>query len=482
MRCRDLFLLSTILASSLVANAQEETAAPSAAEAFGATMGIGAVTIDGQTWTQIALRPEIPIGKLGIALDLVLYFDENGDIRKEDWDEGRDLIDKIYYLRWGHRGDPVYLRAGALDNVTLGYGMLVRHYSNTMEYPAKRRLGGEFDFRLGLPHVEGFIADFAELDDPGLIGLRATYPILGKLRIGAGIVHDGNLFNGMADADDDGVPDGLDRYEDYDDQQEWDYWHGLEDNLDGTGYWDQVRESASYPGDAWLGNDVPSYADVSESVTAISADLSYELLPNLDLYMQAASFSSLGTGYAPGARFRPASWFEMGAEYRVWGEQFIGEFFDRSYDLERSLFKADSLYSKKELLKHAPAMKGFYADAHFNAFNLITASAAWNSMTPDEGDTEDWNSLRAQASLNLAKVPKLSELSAYYQQVGVESLFELKSESTVHGIRLGYEIAPGANMNLNWQTSYEDINGDGLIEGDDEKVKRFLVETVFRLK
>jgi hypothetical protein len=482
-----MYLLKTLLMGSIVAfassvSAQDESQPTPDPASMGASMGVGAVTIDGQTWTQIALRPEFPFGKLGVALDLVLYFDENGDIRKEDWDEGRDLLDKIYYLRWGHPGDPVYLRAGALDNVTLGYGMLVRHYANTLHYPAKRRLGGEFDLRLGRPQVQGFVADFAELDSPGLLGLRATYPLFGNLRLGAGWVYDGNLFNGMADADGDGVPDGLDRYEDYDDQDEHNFWTGLESEVS-PDYWNQsVRNSASYPGDDWLGNPVPSYADTTTSLTAVSADLGFALLPNLDLYLQAAKFNGFGSGYAPGVRYRPASWFEAGAEYRVWGEGFIGEFFGRSYDLERNVFRNGGLQTKKESLVNAPAMKGFYADARFNAFNIITAFTSWNSMTPDLEDAVDYNTLHAEATINLSKVPKLTEMGAYYQQVGVESLFDLKSESTVHGVRLGYEIAPGADMRMNWQTSYEDANGDGVIAGSDETVKRFLVETVFRLK
>ena len=39
---------------------------------------IGSVTIDGKVWNQVALRPVIPFGKWGVALDLVVYFDAKG--------------------------------------------------------------------------------------------------------------------------------------------------------------------------------------------------------------------------------------------------------------------------------------------------------------------------------------------------------------------------------------------------------------------
>lgn len=473
----------SLLCGALPLLAQEGAPPPAQQAGWGAAMGIGAVTMDGQTWTQISLRPEIPIGKLGIALDLTLYFDDQGNVRKADWDEGKDLIEKIYYLRWAHKGDPVYLKAGALDDVTLGYGLLVKNYSNAMQYPAVRRVGGEFDLHLGKPQVEGFVANFRELGDPGLLGLRASYPVIGKLRVGASYLMDGNLYAGMQDEDGDHVPDELDRFADHDDRSEYQLWHDLETDLAANpDLWERMRQSAGYPGDAWLDNPLSDYSSAKESLQAIGADLGYELLPNLDLYFQWAKFNNYGSGWAPGLRWRPFHWLQAGAEYRVWGEQFIGEFVNRSYDLERTVFLGDTLLSREALLEHAPAMKGVYADALLSLFNILRVKAAYSSMSPDAAGADNWNSLWADAGLNLGKLPKLTELSAYYEQVGVKSLFALKTPSTVNGLRLGYELAPGAEMRLNWRTTYVDANGDGEIHGSAETVRTFAVETVFKLR
>ena len=46
----------------------------------------GAVTIDGKIWNQIALRPIIPIGKVSLALDIVFYIDQDGNIHDDEWD------------------------------------------------------------------------------------------------------------------------------------------------------------------------------------------------------------------------------------------------------------------------------------------------------------------------------------------------------------------------------------------------------------
>ena len=53
---------------------------------FANNASIGAVTIDGKIYNQIAMRPEIPIGKMGIGLDLYIYIDGEGNFYKESWD------------------------------------------------------------------------------------------------------------------------------------------------------------------------------------------------------------------------------------------------------------------------------------------------------------------------------------------------------------------------------------------------------------
>jgi hypothetical protein len=95
-------------------------------------LGVGSATIDGVLYNQVALRPELSFGKLGLGLDLPLYIDNEGNIRKDEWDEASDIIDKFLYIRWGEKSDPFWFKWGSLDNVTLGYGGLLSGYSNNL--------------------------------------------------------------------------------------------------------------------------------------------------------------------------------------------------------------------------------------------------------------------------------------------------------------------------------------------------------------
>jgi hypothetical protein len=88
--------------------------APDTTSTEGVSMGgsFGTLMVGDHTYTQIRLMPELVIGKVGIGLDVDILIDEDGNWRKEDWDHFDDYLKKVYYVRYGHRGDPFYGRIG----------------------------------------------------------------------------------------------------------------------------------------------------------------------------------------------------------------------------------------------------------------------------------------------------------------------------------------------------------------------------------
>jgi len=186
---------------------------------FGMGLGLGSVTINEKIYNQIALRPEFKFGKLAIALDVAIYMDEQGKIRKDEWDQISDYLDKFYYIRWAQQGDPFFAKLGAMDNTTLGYGILMNGYSNTTEYPQVRKIGVHTGMQLGSLGWEAFVANAKEITGPGLLAGRLTYQPLKKipLRIGGTIVTDVYPYKGLPDSDDDEVADALDMYPEEDD-------------------------------------------------------------------------------------------------------------------------------------------------------------------------------------------------------------------------------------------------------------------------
>ncbi len=171
-------------------------------------------------------EPITPIGKFGFGIVIQLLFDENGQIREDEWDEWQDYIDKIYYIRYGKKDDPFYIRLGGLDYTYIGYANIVNGYSNMIQYPSRRRYGGELSFWIpterykGMPIAGGefFFNDMKELfvesprDPSMLVGTRIFYRPLRFLEIGITGVADLNEYNAFEDRDGDGVPNQIDLY------------------------------------------------------------------------------------------------------------------------------------------------------------------------------------------------------------------------------------------------------------------------------
>ncbi|MDR1625268.1 MAG: hypothetical protein LBT33_01895 [Spirochaetia bacterium] len=131
------------------------------------------------------LSPGFALGKFRMDFDIDLNFrfdgGEDGDepeYRKEDWEyEGaREFFDvylpKIRSARYGEKGDPLVLRLGAIQGISLGNGFIVSSYTNEMFAPENRVFGGVaniFGSIVDIPHfgIDVFTSNAARFDVAG---------------------------------------------------------------------------------------------------------------------------------------------------------------------------------------------------------------------------------------------------------------------------------------------------------------------------
>jgi len=73
---------------------------------FGTAILTDLETGDQKIYYKLALQPELTFGKFGFGLNLEFYFDENSNLRKEDWSWSK-TIEKIWYARYGYKYEPV---------------------------------------------------------------------------------------------------------------------------------------------------------------------------------------------------------------------------------------------------------------------------------------------------------------------------------------------------------------------------------------
>ncbi len=486
----------------------EQEPEPSAKKPVNLGLGVGSATIDGVIYNQVALRPELSFGKLGIGLDLVMYIDNEGAIRKDEWDEASDFIDKFLFIRWGQKSDPFWFKWGSLNNVTIGYGGLLAGYSNMMEFPSVRKVGINTGVSFGNFGTELFLSNMKDFSRGGtLMGLRGTYKLSDAipLTFGLNFIMDMNQFSGLKDVDGDTYPDMFDDF-----PTDKDYWNdtdgdGIADvnggtkepengwDIDGDG--DNIIDSAD--SDLTLKPTPFSLKDNKATAQGFAFDLGYPILRGKSLSLEAyMEFNKLifpavagdayysrkamgGTGITvPGVRASLFSFLNVSFEYRIKQGFFAPQFFDGSYDLSRVVaeFSEDGTVIRTKdqvVLVDSSNTSGMYGSASADLFNLVSFSASYASMK-GEGDVE-FNSFNARFDINAENIPKLSVAQAYYLRNNDKNPFDFSNPTinTIFGYKVGYEVSKGVSLIWDFRQYYRDT-GTGL-----EPVKQTTIETAF---
>ncbi len=479
----------------------EQTKKDESATAFTGSILTGASTIGGENFQQIGFRGEMAFGKLGIALDIMLQLDENGKVRKEDWDKFEDYLDKFYYVRWGHKGDPFYIKAGGLDFTYMGYGSSIYGYSNTVEYPTYKRTGMELAFNTKDMGGEFIFSNFKELinDEPSMIvGGRVYYNIFKKLSVGVSYAGDLNVNNGLRDDDGDGYPDEIDLYP-YDSRYvtERDRHEKKlrESGLDETAIGHTIDQLvAADLLDPQKKSDLPRFNNDRDMINIIGADIGCPIIDKSyfkwEIYSQYATIlEKKSWGFSlPGTRITIGD-VRISADYRMTSDEFIFGFFNNTYELERaSIDKTGSemkVVTKLDYLDDVGAKKGFFLSIDFNILNAVTFLAGYQDLI--KGEEHD-RSLNAELKLRKGIIPFIESAGAYYIRndfgQNLDNYFDefttWKTPGTIMGYAVNVEIGEGVIISFDYKYTFEDKNGNGKIAGDDETIKTFSITSSSR--
>ena len=436
---------------------------------------MGSVTVQDRQLYRLSLRPEIPLGKLAVAFDIELFVGEDGDFQSRGWSfattaETFDtFLRKIYYVRYGKPGDPVFVRVGALDRVTLGYGLIMDRYRNTLQYPGVKNTGIRFQLeQMGGSNfgLEGMVSNFQDLEEGGaLVGLRLFNRPMPKLEVGLTYVVDLDQYAGLLDRDGDGFPDDVDAFPDDEDLALDNDGDGVSDDFDadddndgvididdGSGLPLRIRQGlADLEGDDFaVDRDVRRRTPFnktrvgSDPFGILGLDFGYRLLENeqlsLMIYGQMAVMiddddelspaAADSQGVAQGNRqaegfgvMVPGIWAKIGPfdarlEYRHFQDDFDAGYFDNLYDLDRARLDAATgrAQPKDARLGRGESLDGVYGRLVTDLFGLAQGGADYQHMV---GADEPMRQLHAEADLSpqlLAVVPRLRRASVYYQK------------------------------------------------------------------
>jgi len=454
------------------------------------SIGIGTVTIDGVTYTRIRLMPEIPIWKFKLGLDFDILIDGDGDIRKKDWDNFNAYLNKIMYLEFANRHDPLYLRLGAFPSVKFGHGLIMRDYTNMLDYPATKQLGAEIAVNTKTYGL-GFDVFCPNVDEHNIFAARVKgtpfaatgIPFLNNLEVGVTGVTDLNELGGLKDNDDDGYPNTFDDYPD-----DPHYWA----DTDGDGWPDPANQDSLDTGSGIIDLDADNNNEIDitqgwnnlyeylknvyklgkkESVTIIGADYTLPLvntkLFKLYHYGELAHILDYGSGAVfPGfgAKFLI---FDATLDYRFFGDDFEPNFFNYLYNNERALVVGDSIVTKRSTLKGINKSQGWRGELVSHLFNIIDLTVAYEDIHGKDYDMG--KSILGEVRLKKTFIPGLDYAYARYSQTQVKEFTTWKSPNAVIEAQIGYEITPATLLVWDYKVYYVDLNGDGKISDDETK-------------
>ena len=298
---------------------------------FNMAMGIGIQNFTGPvepgTYASIGLEPDFSYGKFGIGLDLTVNYNTNNgslNVRRADWavDSFQDFLEvylpKIAYVRYGLKGDPVFVELGSFSDATLGDGFIMGSYDNTLFMPDERHLGMQADldgrlFQAPFFGFESVVGNLAQLDVMG--GRLYVRPLVGT---------DMQVLNELE--------------------------IGFTAAVDTKPFFDTLS----------VGNPSP--------IAVYGGDIRVPIVNrrnafSLTAFTDVASIQSKSIGGMVGVGGRIINVFTYGLQLRALGEDFIPDYFGPTYDLLR-----DQQYMIVQTGGFSPAMLGWLASVGTSFF------------------------------------------------------------------------------------------------------------------
>ncbi len=361
---------------------EQKTQAPSEG---GLDATFGAVSVDGKTYYMMSFGYDLALGKFGLGVDVRLLWNDDG-IKQDDWNNlGKSLENMFKYVRYGKKGEDVYIKLGIMNDASIGHGFLVRRYSNVGIDVYTRRFGTEFDL------------------DFGSFGLESITNDVAWERFGAGRVYM-NL-----------IPKFL--------------------QVGVTGVYDSnpAKDKLKAPGTPYNSADPQSAPLAVYGADAGIALINTDFLSVL-VYGDWAKYKDHGEGMAlPGVAGKLAM-FDYRAEYRIMDADFLPNIFDQLYEDVRPVnFLNPVTYGNGQ------KKKGAYGEltCHFGTMLALTgAYEKFDAMNPY---------LRAEIVYKGNLIPKVSLAAVGFEQSNA-GIVSLKDPSAVAYAKVGVDFAPGVVM------------------------------------
>ncbi len=430
-----LFIVSTILISRAqeaggddMATIDPQAMLMDSVSSIKATFGL--TQIGGENYVGLRLQPEFRISKIGFGLDIPIQFNiDTKKFRDEEFKGGIEIVRMIRYFSYGKKkADQIYVRAGDLTGVSLGYGALINNYSNSPSFEF-RKFGLNVDLNYkGLVGVEALYSD---INDVNLLGVRpyirplrkTIIPIVKSLEFGVSFVVDKGK------------------------------------NADSTGVFlqqDGMRASSFDAGVTFLNTGfikLVGYGQISK-LKRLKSDSLDTILSATTLTYEEGDGTSVGL--SGNMRLGGAVIANARIE-RLWYKNFyLPQFFDAIYEINKDA-KIFALSSAKE-------QNGIYGNLGIMIFNKFHVNGAL--LLPDNISAE--SPALVQVGLEAAKLADKFTISGNYIKGGLTTLSDAFTldQNSLANVNFVYQLAPFFYVGVDYKWTFAKLE-NGSIEATD---------------
>ena len=451
---------------------------------FHFTLEAGLVSIEEAQYTKTSLLPTYNGDRLQFGYNLAGFMGLSDTAANLNTFSTLSQILAPLSINYQLRSGGYKLKLGRISNLTFGYGMLLKRYTNTVSYPVKQDGGLVFDFQsdAGNYTYQLFTSSFGELTSGGgLLGMYGSGVInlILPLRLGVGFVQDLNQFSSVTDS----------------------LWQDVVPRKRSiSGYQVDVTYElkSNLRNDTYLFGEFTAlnYADGLRYIRSEPAD--EDTLDTKQGFERQSSFGILG----PGIWWKIGHHRDIKIAFNYSSSLHIAPFFGETYNLERVHYvpsniieNIDTTYSYYTIEEWNSMIKDNHIDEDSTAYylpkdvyalldptknthNKIGFSAEYSyhyrnyyhysfdiSMLKETGTAESpvtYYTLGMDISINEGLIQGISEVGLYFNQYFTSDFTD--NENKVFGARLGIKILQNVSLRMYRHDVFYDRNLDGNVD------------------
>jgi hypothetical protein len=449
---------------------------------FNFVLEAGVVSIEKNSYTKASLLPMYNGDRLQFGYNLAGFIGlSDSAANLNSFSNLAQLLSPLTF-NYQSKNRGYKLIMGKISNLTFGYGMLLKRYTNTVSYPIKQDGGLVFDYKSGAENYtfQLFTSGFGELANGG--GLVGMYGSGAKLpyRFGVGIVYDLNQFASVPDNTWNGITPRKRSISGY----QFDFTYELKSDLWNDTYLFGEFTALNYPNDLRYIRSEPIEGDTLDTKQG---------------FERQSSFGVLG----------PGIWWKIGHHrdfkiaFTYSSSLHIAPFFGETYNLERihyvpanvldtldtyKLYSIDKkwntmitenhidsdstayylpkdVYALLDPTKNVHNKMGFFAEYNYHFRNYYHYSFDISMLKEIGGNDSPttFYTLGMEIFIHEGLIKGISEFGLYFNQYFTAELFNTSTynENMVLGVTLSVKLLENVSLRMYRHDVFYDRNLDG---------------------